>query len=229
MAGELIGVLGGTGDQGRGLGLRLALAGHPVVLGSRDSGRAKDAAEALREFAPDGDLRGADNAEAAADCDICIVAVPYEGQRATLTEVAAHLRGKLVVNCVNALDFTGGPHRLEVAAGSAAQECAELLPGARVTAAFHTVSAKRLLDPDARLEGDVPVCGDDADARLATVALADALGMRGVAAGPLHHSATLEALTALIISVNRQYRTSAGIAFTNVDRSRSHADARPAI
>jgi len=179
------------------------------------------AAGAVRELAPDGDVRGAGNAEVAAGCDLCIVAVPYAGQRATLTEVGEHLRGKLVVNCVNALDLTGGPHRLEVAAGSAAQECAELLPGARVTAAFHTVSAAKLLDPGATLEGDVPVCGDDADARLATVALADALGMRGVAAGPLHHSGTLEALAALIISVNRQYRTSAGIAFTNVDRSRS--------
>lgn len=216
-----IGVLGGTGDQGRGLGLRFALAGHTVLLGSRDRGRADDAAAAVRALATGGDVRGALNAEVAAGCEVCVVAVPYGGQRSTLAQVGAHLDGKLVVNCVNALEFRGGPHRLEVPAGSAAQECAELLPGATVTAAFHTLSAATLLDPGAALEGDVPVCGDDADARRATVALADAIGMRGIAAGPLHHSATLEALTALIISVNREYRTSAGIAFTNLDRARA--------
>jgi hypothetical protein len=220
---ELIAILGGTGPQGRGLGLRWALAGHAVVLGSRDAGRAQQQAADLKDLARGGDLRGADNVQAAASCDICVVAVPYEAQRATLEAVAEHLTGKLVVNCVNALAFDGGPRRVQVAAGSAAEECRDLLPGARVTSAFHTVSAAKLTDPGSALEGDVPVCGDDPADRARVVALADEIGMRGISAGPLHHSATLEALTALIISVNRQYRTSAGIAFTSVDRGRARS------
>jgi NADPH-dependent F420 reductase len=217
MASELLGFLGGTGPLGRGLGLRLAVAGYPVVLGSRDAARAQDQAAQLKAQAGGGDLRGAANEDVVRQADVVFVTMPYEGQRASLEGLAPHLDGKLVVNTVNALDFAGGPHAVPVAAGSAAEECRDLLPGARVTAAFHTISAPKLLDLDARLEGDVPVCGDDAADRERVVALAGAIdGLRGLHAGPLYHSGGLERLTAMIISMNKHYRTSAGIAFTNI-------------
>jgi 8-hydroxy-5-deazaflavin:NADPH oxidoreductase len=213
----VIGFLGGTGPQGRGLGLRLALAGHAVMLGSRSAEKAESLAVGLKVLARGADVRGGTNQQVAGECDVCFVALPYEGQRSTLEGLARDLEGKLVVNCVNALRFDGGPRVLDVEAGSSAEECRQLLPGARVTAAFHTVSAPKLLDPERTLEGDVPVCGDDPSDRETVVRLANAIGgLRGIHAGPLYHSRTLEALTALIISVNKLYKTSAGVQFTGV-------------
>jgi 8-hydroxy-5-deazaflavin:NADPH oxidoreductase len=211
----VIGFLGGTGPLGRGLALRLSLAGHQTVIGSRDADRASERAAELKALG--GDVGGAENREVASSCEICFLTLPYSALRPTLDGLEPALGGKLVVCTVNALDFDGGPHRRSVSAGSAAEECQELLPGARVTAAFHTVSAPKLLDPDASLTGDVPVCGDDEGDRARVVALASEIGnLRGLHAGPLRHSAALEALTAMIISMNRYYRTSAGIAFTDI-------------
>jgi len=217
---DRIGLLGGTGPLGRGLALRLALAGHAVELGSRDAGRAAETAQNLKERAQGGDLTGSANAEVAQRCGVVILTLPYQALHATLHGLAPALDGKLVVSTVNALEFGDGPRRRHVAAGSAAEEAAHLLPGARMTAAFHTVSASKLEDPDAALEGDVAVCGDDRGDRQRVVELAEGVGLRGLHAGALHHSEALEALTAMIISINRLYRTSAGIAFTNVDPSR---------
>jgi NADPH-dependent F420 reductase len=208
----MIGFLGGTGPLGRGLALRLALAGHATMLGSREADRAAERAGALPA-----DVGGATNEEVAKACDVCFLTLPYDALRKTLDGLAPALEGKLVVSTVNALDFRGGPHHLAVEAGSAAEEARQLLPGARITAAFHTVSAPKLLDPEARLEGDVPVCGDDEADREEVIALAGAIpDLRGLHAGPLHHSAALEALTAMIITMNQRYRTSAGIAFTGI-------------
>lgn len=215
---ELLGFLGGTGPLGRGLGLRLAVAGYAVLLGSRDAQRAEEQAAALKDAAGGGDIRGAANPEVAADADVVFVTMPYEGQRPTLEGLASLVEGKLVVNTVNALEFAGGPRAVPVPAGSAAEECRDLLPGARMTSAFHTISAPKLLNLGSRLEGDVPVCGDDPADRERVVTLASAIdGLRGLHAGPLRHSAALEGLTAMIISMNKHYRTSAGIAFTNID------------
>jgi len=213
-----IGFLGGTGPQGRGLGLRFAIAGQSVLLGSRGAERARHTAAGLSGLSGPGVIRGGSNADVAAQCDVVFVTVPYEGQRATLEPLGAALSGKLVVNCVNALGFSGGPHALAVEAGSAAEECRDLLPGARVTAAFHTVSAAKLIDPAVGLEGDVLVCGDDADDRQRVVELANAIpGLRGLHSGLLRHSGTLEAVTAMLIFVNKHYRTNAGIRLTGVD------------
>ncbi len=150
--------------------------------------------------------------------------MPFEGQRTVLEQVAHDLDGKLVVSCVNALGFDGGPHALPVAEGSSAEEARQLAPGARVVGAFHTVSAPKLEDLSRTLEGDVPVVGDDAHDRQRVVDLADAVGLRGVHAGSLRHSHTLEALTAMIISVNKLHGTSAGIAFTGIDPDRARPD-----
>lgn len=207
-----LGFLGGTGPQGRGLAQRLAAAGHEVVIGSRSAERAADVAAGLPG------ARGLANADVPAASDAVFVTVPYDGMAATLTPLAASLKGMLVISCVNALGFDArGPFAPVVEAGSAAEEVAALLPGALVTCAFNSVSASHLVDPDHVFDEDVWVCGDDDDAVRRTVALADAIdGMRGVAVGALRLAATVEALTAVLISVNKRHGVAAGVRLTGL-------------
>lgn len=219
--GARLGFIGGTGPEGKGIALRLAMAGHPVLLGSRTAQRAQLAAAEVAALAGGLDVGGAINAEVAAEADVIFVTIPYVGQQMTLPGLGGAVAGKLVVNCVNALAFDGGPHALAVPAGSAAEECRDLLPGARVTAAFHTASGPKLLKPDVDIEGDVLVCGDDRQDRQEVVALVDAIrALRGIHAGTLRHAHTLEALTAMLISVNTLYQTSSGVRLTGVDPAR---------
>jgi NADPH-dependent F420 reductase len=212
--GLTVAVLGGTGPQGRGLVRRFAAAGLPVVLGSRDAARAQATA---REF---GDrVSGADNAGAAAAGDVVVVAVPWDGHRELLAALAPALEGKVVVDCVNPLGFDQqGAFALAVEEGSAAQQAAALLPGSRVVAAFHHVSAVLLDDPAVeRVDTDVLVLGDDREATDLVQELASRVpGMRGVYAGRLRNAHQVEALTANLISVNRRYRAHAGLRVTDV-------------
>ncbi len=218
--GYTIGIIGGTGDQGRGLGRRFALAGHRVVVGSRDPARAQEAAAALVAAHPDEelDVTGADNAHAASSAELVIVAVPYEGHRETLAPLAEHCAGKIVIDCVNPMSFdkTGAAY-VELPDGSAAEEAAAVLPGARVVSAFHDVSAKRLLGTNLSVSTDVLVCGDDQAAKDIVCALAAQIrGMRGIDAGPLRLSRHLEALTAVLIGINKTYKTHSGVRITGV-------------
>jgi NADPH-dependent F420 reductase len=212
--------LGGTGDQGRGLARRFALAGHPVVIGSRSAERAATAAAELAESLPSGaDISGSTNLEAARAADIVVVAVPWEGHGALLDSVAEALAGKIVVDCVNPLGFDGkGAFALPVDEGSAAEQAARLLPDSRVVAAFHHVSAVLLLDPSVEsMDTDVMVLGDDREATDAVQALVEEIpGMRGVYAGRLRNAHQVEALTANLISVNRRYKAHAGLRVTDV-------------
>ena len=212
--------LGGTGDQGRGLARRFAIAGHRVVIGSRSAERAATAAAELAEGLPAGaDVSGSTNLEAARTADIVVVAVPWEGHGALLESVAAELAGKIVVDCVNPLGFDKqGAFALAVEEGSAAEQAAGLLPESTVVAAFHHVSAVLLLDPSVdSLETDVLVLGDDREATDAVQALVDEIpGMRGVYAGRLRNAGQVEALTANLISVNRRYKSHAGLRVTDV-------------
>ena len=209
-----VGVLGGTGDQGRGLALRLGLAGVPVVLGSRDPARAQAAAADLPE-----DVRGTDNRSCAGEASVVVVAVPWQGHAALLAEVAAELTGKVVVDCVNPIGFDKqGAYPLPVAEGSACQQAAALLPASYVVGAFHHLSAVQLLDPAREeIEGDVLVVGDD---RAATDLVQSLVGLiprlRGIYAGRLRNAGQVEALTANLISVNRRYKAHAGIRVTDV-------------
>ncbi|WP_067911406.1 NADPH-dependent F420 reductase [Actinomadura rubrobrunea] len=216
VTGLTIGILGGTGDQGKGLARRFALAGHQVIIGSRKAERAREAAADLGEDLP---VRGAENAVAAAEADVVIVAVPWEGHKATLESVRAELDGKIVVDCVNPLGFDKrGAYPLPVEEGSAAEQAAAVLPGSRVVAAFHHVSAKLLLDPavDA-MELDVLVLGDDREATDLVQALAGRIpGMRGVYGGRLRNAHQVEAFTANLISINRRYKAHAGLRVTDV-------------
>jgi NADPH-dependent F420 reductase len=210
----VVSVLGGTGEQGRGLARRLAIAGHRVVLGSRDAGRAAAAAAELP-----GEVTGLDNAGAAAAGDVVIVAVPWDGHRELLESLASALAGKIVVDCVNPLGFDkSGAFALDVPEGSAAEQAAAVLSSSRVVAAFHHVSAVLLLDPAVEsLDTDVLVLGDDREATDTVQALVERIaGMRGIYAGRLRNAHQVEALTANLISVNRRYKAHAGLRVTDV-------------
>ncbi len=209
-----VAVLGGTGEQGRGLARRFALSGLRVVLGSRDAGRAQAAAAALP-----GEVTGADNAAAAAAGDVVVVAVPWDGHRELLASLAGELAGKVVVDCVNPLGFDKqGAFALPVEEGSAAQQAQAVLPDSRVVGAFHHVSAVLLLDESVEtLDTDVLVLGDDRAATDLVQALVAAVpGMRGVYGGRLRNAHQVEALTANLISVNRRYKAHAGLRVTDV-------------
>jgi NADPH-dependent F420 reductase len=211
-----IGILGGTGDQGRGLARRFALAGNPVIIGSRSAERAAAAAQALG-----GELgiRGMVNADAAESADVVIVAVPWEGHAALLASLAAPLAGKIVIDCVNPLAFDQrGCYSLAVAEGSAAQQAAAVLPDSVVVGAFHHVSAVLLLDPSVgAVDLDVLVLGDDRQATDLIQALAARIpGVRGVYAGRLRNCGQVEALTANLVSINRRYKAHAGLRVTDV-------------
>jgi hypothetical protein len=216
VANLVIAVLGGTGDQGRGLAHRFAAAGNPVSIGSRRAERAAAAAESLR---PGRGIRGMSNADAAREADVVIVAVPWEGHRDLLASLAEVLSGKIVIDCVNPLGFDErGAYPLPVAEGSAAQQAAAVLPGSRVVGAFHHVSAVVLLDPDvAGIDLDVMVLGDDRAATDLVQALASRIpGARGVYAGRLRNCGQVEALTANLVSVNRRYKAHAGLRITDI-------------
>ena len=162
-------------------------------------------------------MTAASNADAAADADVVVVAVPWDGHRELLAELAQVLAGKVVVDCVNPLGFDKqGAFALEVEEGSAAQQAAGLLPESRVVGAFHHVSAVLLEDPELeQVDTDVLVVGDDREATDLVQALADRVpGMRGVYAGRLRNAHQVEALTANLISVNRRYKTHAGVRIT---------------
>lgn len=214
-----VGVLGGTGPQGKGLALRWAKAGIPVIIGSRKTERAEATAAELREKAGVEHVAGKDNAGCAAEAGIVLVAVPWEGHDELLTSLRAELAGKIVIDCVNPLGFDKqGPFPLAVPEGSAAQQAEKLLPDSRVTAAFHHVSAVHLEDLSmSTVDTDVLVLGDDRDATDQVRALADAIpGVRGVYGGRLRNAHQVEALTANLIAINRRYRVHAGIRITDL-------------
>jgi NADPH-dependent F420 reductase len=212
--GLVIGILGGTGDQGRGLARRFALAGHPVIIGSRRHERAHAAAQEIGYG-----VRGLANADAAREASVVIAAVPWEGHGELLSGLAAELTGKIVVDCVNPLGFDGrGAYSLKVAEGSAAEQAAALLPDSRVVAAFHHVSAILLLDPEIdTIDLDVLVLGDDRQATdLVQVLAARIPGVRGIYAGRLRNCGQVEALTANLVSINRRYKAHAGLRITDI-------------
>jgi 8-hydroxy-5-deazaflavin:NADPH oxidoreductase len=212
--GLVIAILGGTGEQGRGLARRFAMAGHPVIIGSRSHDRAYAVAREVGHG-----VRGLANRDAAREAGLVIAAVPWEGHAELLSGLTPELAGKIVVDCVNPLGFDQrGAYPLPVPEGSAAEQAAALLPGSRVVAAFHHVSAVLLLDPDvASLDQDVLVLGDDRQATDLVQALAARIpGVRGVFAGRLRNCAQIEALTANLVSINRRYKAHAGLRITDI-------------
>ncbi|MGQ5637124.1 MULTISPECIES: NADPH-dependent F420 reductase [unclassified Streptomyces] len=214
VSGYVVGVLGGTGPQGKGLAYRLARAGQKVIIGSRAAERARAAAEELGHG-----VEGADNAETARRSDIVIVAVPWDGHGDTLKALRGELAGKLVVDCVNPLGFDKkGAYALRPEEGSAAEQAAALLPDSRVTAAFHHLSAVLLQDPETeQIDTDVMVLGEErADVEIVQALAGRIPGMRGIFAGRLRNAHQVESLVANLISVNRRYKAHAGLRITDV-------------
>jgi NADPH-dependent F420 reductase len=224
--GELVvGILGGTGPQGRGLAVRWAAAGQRVLLGSRDADRAVEVAAAVQTRAVQAaggeevSVQGGSNADVAGAADVVVVAVPFDGHADLLAELAPLLAGKVVVDCVVPMGWDElGAYVLDVPEGSVTQQAAALLPDSFVVGAFHHLSAVSLEDlSHPTLDGDVMVVGDDRASMNLVQALAGQLpGLRGVYAGRLRNARQVEALTINLVSVNRRYKTHAGVRVTGV-------------
>lgn len=206
--------LGGTGPEGRGLALRLARAGQETVIGSRDAARAQAVAAELQAEAGEGQVQGADNAGAAAQGDVVFLAVPYDAQHGLLEQVGHLLAGKVVVDVIAPIRFERGrgASAVEVAAGSAAQEAQQMLPGAQVVAAFQNVSAEELLQADHSVDGDVIVCSDHRPAKERVMDLVRLIpDLRPVDGGGLANAKYVEQITPLLVNINRIYKVHAGI------------------
>jgi hypothetical protein len=215
-------IVGATGALGFGLALRLGNAGVPIVIGSRDAGRAAEAAAKASERVPSGSFTGLENADAVTESEIVILSVPFRSQSETLTNLKGALReGQLLVDATVPLAaaVSGKATRiLGVWQGSAAQQAREMAPdGVRVVSAFHSVSAALLTDLDHELDEDVLVCGDKRDDKAKLAALVDLIpGLRAVDCGPLEMARITEQLTPLIISINVRHKVRAGIKITGL-------------
>jgi NADPH-dependent F420 reductase len=210
-----IAVIGGTGDLGRGIVRRLAKAGHDVTIGSRAAEKAKAAAEEMAALGLT--LGHAANEDAAVGKDIVIVTVPYESQASTLGLIKDKVGSAIVVDTTVPL-MPPKVMRVQLpAAGCAALEAKAILgEGVRFVTAFHNVSG-HLLDSDHKIDCDVLVFGDDVEARKAVVDLCPGMGLRGLSGGSLNNSAAAEALTSILIYMNKTYKgDGAGIRFTNL-------------
>jgi 8-hydroxy-5-deazaflavin:NADPH oxidoreductase len=215
-----VAILGGTGDLGYGLAVRLAHAGVAVAIGSRDAARAEDAA-ARASAASGGSVHGAANADAARGAEIVVVAVPFAAQAATLTAVADVLDGQILLDATVPLATAigGKPTRVVgVWAGSSAQQAQEIVADkARVVSGLHTVSAASLMDLGHDLDEHVLLCGDrKADKEAAAAVVERIPGLRCVDVGRLELSRFVEQLTPLLISINIRHKTHAGIRITGV-------------
>ena len=215
----MLAFLGGTGPEGRGLALRLAMAGEAVIIGSRDAGRAATAAQELLQLTPGAHIQGAANADAAKQADVVFLTFPYEGQRPVLEQLAEVLSGKTVVNVIAPMVFERGKgaRAVEVEAGSAAQEAQEILADSQVVAAFQNVSAEELQETGHTMEGDVVVCSDHADAKKLVIGLAHRINdLRGVDGGSLANAKYVEQITPMLVNINRIYKAHSTIKIVGV-------------
>jgi NADPH-dependent F420 reductase len=207
-----IGFIGGTGPEGKGLAYRFALARHEVIVGSRNAERAQEAAKEIAEHANGANVRGAENVDAAGDAEIVVLTVPYDAQSATLPPLADAIGDKIVVSTGVPMAFAEGSASLvSVAEGSAAEQVQALLPAARVVGAFQNLGARKLWG-DKPLDQDVIVCGNDAEGKASVMQLAEQIaGVRAVDGGALASSRYVEAITVLLVSVNKRYKVTAGV------------------
>jgi NADPH-dependent F420 reductase len=214
-----IAVFGGTGKEGKGLALRWAAKGHEVVIGSRDAERAQAAARDIAAaLGGSARVRGADNLAAAQACTLGVLSVPYAAQIETAEQIAPALAGKILIDVTAPLQ----PPRVDRVAlpnGESAVVALQRRLGAevRVVSAFQNVSAAHLSDLGHAIDCDVLVCGDDGAAREAAIGLAEDAGMRAWHAGALVNSVAAEALTSVLIAINKRYKIAgSGIRITGV-------------
>ena len=219
---DTVTIIGATGALGFGLAVRLGRAGVPVVLGSRDAGRAEEAAGKARAAVPGGDFTGLQNEEAARAAEVVFLCVPFRNQSENLTNLKGVLReGQVLVDATVPLAaaISGKATRVVgVWQGSAAQQAAEMAPpGVTVISALHTVSASVLSDLDATLDEDVLICGQKRDDKRRIARIIEQVeGLRCVDAGPLEMARIVEPLTAMLIGINGRYKTHAGIKITGL-------------
>jgi NADPH-dependent F420 reductase len=206
--------VGGTGPEGLGIAMRMAVAGHEVAIGSRSTERGEEGAAKVREKVPSAKASGGANADVVADADVVFLTFPYSGQQATLEALGGALDGKVVCNVVAPLEFQQGVGAvaLAVPGNSALQESIAQLPNARVVSAFQNMSAEELQHLDHPIEADVLVCGRDAEAKQIVIGLANEIaGVRGIDAGGPSQSRYVEMLTSLLINLNRKHKTQTSI------------------
>ncbi|MCS6828116.1 MAG: NADPH-dependent F420 reductase [Caldilinea sp.] len=222
MSKPVIGVIGGTGAEGSGLVVRWAAAGYPVIIGSRSREKAQTVAAELTSLLPAGgvEIRGEDNAGAAAAGDVIVLSVPYSSQAEMAAQIAEGAQGKVVITVVVPLK----PPRVSVAwrpeAGSAAEELQRQLgENVQVVAAFQNIAAAHLRDLSWQPDCDVLYTGDKKEAKAVALELIRAAGFFGVDAGPLANSSVVEGLTAVLIGVNLRYKVQgSGIRITGIPR-----------
>jgi NADPH-dependent F420 reductase len=216
-----IGLIGGTGKEGRGLALRWARAGHEILIGSRDAEKARARAA---ELAPVGSqITGGDNPWAARECEVAVLAVPYAAHNATLSELRPLLANKVLIDITVPL-APPKIRQVSLPAGKAAALEAQALlgPETKVVAGLHHVSGVHLADPDHAIECDVLLCSDDAAALTLALGLVSDLGLRALDAGPLCNAVALEALTPVLLHLNKRYASSGtGVRITGIDRDRA--------
>jgi NADPH-dependent F420 reductase len=222
---EPVCIVGGSGALGFGLALRLGRQDVPIVIGSREAGRAEEAAARAQELVPNGSFSGLENPAAVERAEVVILSVPFRSQSETLTNLKDVLKPEqLLVDATVPLAaaVSGKATRtLGVWQGSAAQQAQEMAPeGVRVVSAFHTVSAALLTDLDHELDEDVLICGDRKEDKAKVAALVDHIpGLRPVDCGPLEMARIVEQLTPLIISINVRNKVRAGIKITGLKNS----------
>lgn len=217
-ASDAIAIMGGTGAEGIGLAVRFAAAGRVVIIGSRLKERADEAAAKIIALVPAASISGAENSTAANRAGIVVLTVPYEGQIVTLEQLRGSCAGKVVVNAVVPMRFAKGVvSMIAVPEGSAAEQAARLLPESRVVAAFHHLSAQKLMAVEKEVPADVIVCGDDRAAKDETNALVRTIqGCRPVDGGPLSNARYVEEFTALLVGINRIYKTQSSVKIVGV-------------
>jgi NADPH-dependent F420 reductase len=213
-----IAVLGGTGPEGLGLAARLAQIGESVVIGSRSAERAGEAVTKLREKLPNAALAGAANAAAAADAEAAVLAFPYEGIDATLAECGPALAGKLVIDTIVPLKVDGKFFGVEPPAeGSAGERIQARVPTAKVVSAFKHQSAHHLIELEHMMEGDVLICGNDEAAKASVAGLVTRIrALRPVDVGELRNARVFEAMTALLLNINRRHKTRSSVQILGV-------------
>jgi 8-hydroxy-5-deazaflavin:NADPH oxidoreductase len=213
-----IAVLGGTGKEGSGLAMRWALNGYKVIIGSRDAERAKQRVVELNTQLGGDYLTGMENAEAAKASNLVVLSVPYSAHKATLESVKDHLAGKILVDLTVALQ-PPKVRTVHLPEGKASALEAQAIVGdeVKVVAAFQTISADHLGDPHHIVDSDVLVCGGDAEAKANVMKLVEAIGCRGVDAGPLANAIAVEAMTPVLLYINKAYGIKgAGIRITGI-------------
>lgn len=213
-----IAVLGGTGKEGSGLALRWANSGYKVVIGSRNAQRGADKADELNKLLGGEYISGTGNEDAAAQAHIVVLSVPYDAHKSTLESVRAHLSGKILVDVSVPIKPPAVTSVYIPEGHSAALEARDMLGDeVRVVAAFQNVSAVHLKKLEHDANCDVLVCGDDEEAKQNVIQLVEAAGMRGIDAGPLANAVAAEALTPVLLYINKKYQVKgAGIRITGL-------------